>query len=152
MRTKIIAGFPGCGKSTAAIKLGTSKVIDLESSDYHWIYDNDGNKKLNPKWPENYVIEIIRLINNNKTKYICISTHSSVLVLLTVLNIKFKIVMPYSKEIYMNRYKLRGSSEEFISNMDKNWDSYIHDLSALYLSSKNISLMSTDKYISEIIK
>ena len=61
----IISGFAGIGKTTFCKKFKNS--IDLESSDFHWIYEEDAlnmdkekrkgttKKMLNPEWPENYV-------------------------------------------------------------------------------------------------
>ena len=76
---KVIAGFPGVGKSTAA-KLHPDIFIDLESSDYHWIKDKNGNNVCDPDWPMNYVAKIIALMNvESSHKYILISTHNEVL-------------------------------------------------------------------------
>ena len=61
----VISAFPGMGKSHFAKEVertrehlnkmgGDVDVIDLESSDFHWIQNAEGRKSLNPEWPENY--------------------------------------------------------------------------------------------------
>lgn len=65
MKTLIIRGYPGVGKTYVGKKY--NNIVDLESSDYKWIYDDRVKnmekelrksttyKKLNPKWPSNYI-------------------------------------------------------------------------------------------------
>ena len=82
----IISGFPGIGKTTLAKKY--VNVIDMESSDYSHILTDEERKipreelkgakksKKNPRWPINYIEEIIK--NMNKYDIILISHHPKV--------------------------------------------------------------------------
>lgn len=147
MKKIIIAGFPGTGKSTYASMENTKlNAIDLESSDFHWIYEN-GEKVKNPDWPNNYVEEIIRICNNldDDNAYIMCSTHKEVLLKLKNLGMRFIIVAPYSKDVYIKRYINRGSSESFIKSLNDNWDNYMDDI-----KSYNVHTICSDKYISDL--
>lgn len=66
----IISGFAGIGKTT--LQQNYANVIDLESSDFKWIYSNQNIQNMDkeqrkavsnrvqiPSWPLNYVKEII---------------------------------------------------------------------------------------------
>ena len=156
----IIAGFPGVGKSMAANLFGTADTenenfcIDLESSYFHWIVDKDGNKHLHPEWPANYINAIKMLLFETRglekyknLKYVCISTHKDVLNALSDQEIEFCIVAPLSKENTIDRYKRRGSSEEFIQKLDENWDIFMNDL-----DSYNMPVIKTDEYLYDILR
>lgn len=128
----IIAGFPGVGKSTAAEKF-PKFFIDAESSDFHWIKTESGEKTVNPEWPENYVnfIRMIALNNEEKYKdtvYVCCSTHKEVLSRLLELDTEFVCVLPGTKAETIKRYKARGNSPEFIESLSKNWMAYKKDI------------------------
>lgn len=150
-RKVIIAGFPGIGKSYCGEHLDS--VIDLESSDFHWIIDPNGEKQLHPAWPDNY-ISAIKLIANETSdirKYDCVqyvacSTHKTVIERLIQDKIGFVIIAPKTKSVYIQRYIDIGSSEEFIKSLDENWDSYMNDLKS-YIA----PVIYTDEFLNTII-
>lgn len=143
----IIAGFPGVGKSTAA-KIKDWMFLDMESSDYHWIVDGDGNKERHPEWPINYVDSIIDEARNNMRPqlYILISTHNEVLVELDRRGIYYTAVLPRSKDIYIQRYRERGNSEEFIEKLNANFDTFINSVE----STNVFGIYYTDDYLYKI--
>lgn len=143
----IIAGFPGVGKSTAA-KMN-DRFIDMESSDYHWIYDKDGNKFVNPEWPNNYINEILCVADDPSVtdKYVLISTHNEVLKgLFFDYDIALIAVIPYTKELYINRYIERGNTKEFIEKLDKNFENFIQSVKDV-----GIPVIATDKYLCDLL-
>lgn len=120
MRTEIICGFPGVGKSYAVRKMRDVgvRVRDSDSS----LYD----KRF---FPGNYIRDIIN--NIGKYRYIFISSHKPVRDELKNQGVKFTVVIPSinSKTEYLNRYKDRGNDFNFISNLDKNFKSWVLDCS-----------------------
>jgi len=71
----IISAFAGLGKTTLGNKY--SNVIDLESTNYHWIFDikerttlnseelkGIKQRQLNPEWPSNYIRAIQKYQND----------------------------------------------------------------------------------------
>lgn len=145
----IIAGFPGVGKSSAAKNM-PEKFIDMESSDYHWIY-KDGIKCTNPEWPKNYITAILECANkfydiNNTHLYICISTHKEVLDELGNLGLYFMAIVPKTKALYLQRYKERGSSKEFIDLLDNKFEDFIGDIE----KSTAFGIYYTDDYLQNV--
>lgn len=145
----IIAGFPGVGKSTAAMVHGTF-VKDMESSNYHWIISDDGNKVPNPDWPMNYYDAIIAEAFNDGCSaplYIAISTHKEVLETLVRFKIPFIIYTPATKSYAIGRYEARGNTPEFIEKIDKNWDQYMMDL-----DSYRMHVIKRDDYLTDFLE
>jgi hypothetical protein len=149
----IYSGFAGIGKTYAA---KTNKnVIDLESSQYQWqnadsksIESAKGNyTKKNPNWPKNYINEIIT--KNNQKYIVLISAQPIILHELEKKKIEFNTVTPEidDKEIYLDRYKNRGNSKEFVSLMSKNFERFVNDLDTNKAAKKHIKL-HTNKFIS----
>ena len=128
LNTKIIAGFPGIGKTyftnavdnekrdILAANLRTLKVLDLDSSDFSW---------KNDAFPWNY----IEAIKENVGKYdiIFVSTHQSLLT--NLLKEKLDVVIVYPdkrlKAEFIKRYKDRNNSDSFIKFIDNKWDQFI---------------------------
>lgn len=148
----IIAGFPGIGKSTAHA-ISSDQIADLESSTFHWIVEKrpNGEKKVNPEWPYNYINHIKNIMSDkgakyDKLEYILISTHKEVLQTLVDQKIPFIIVLPHTKEEFLKRYKNRGSSNSFIEQLDEHWDRYINDY-----GSYGMPIIMTDEYLYSIL-
>ena len=72
MKGIIISGFAGIGKTTISKKY-KNRIIDLESSDFKWVYGDETtanmskesrkgvqNRVLIPEWPRNYMEAIIK--------------------------------------------------------------------------------------------
>lgn len=119
---RIIAGFPGVGKSSLAKKY-PDLVTDLDSGLFG--KDKDGNK--NENWLEDYYQAIIKQSEN---KVILTSTHKELLEKLQENDIPFAIVIPDINivEEYLQRYKQRGSNEEFIQKIYEQWDGWINKI------------------------
>ena len=135
-RPIIISGYPGIGKSYLSEKtqLITHGIFDFEisdsdSSNYSWTTDESGNKIRNPEFPENYIRHIKDLMKTSQI--ILVSTHKQVRDAMDEAGIDYYIVYPekeFPKSEYMERFRKRGSSEEFIKVQDENWDKWIDDL------------------------
>lgn len=121
--TIVISGFPGIGKSHffRIMKNSDKKVLDSDSSLFSWIEKGVRN----PDFPNNYMKHIKE--NLGKADIILVSSHDIVRDALVKNNIPFTLVYPSReiKEEFINRYKQRGSDENFIKLLDKNWDNFI---------------------------
>lgn len=124
MQNTIICGFSGIGKTMAA-QAFKERVIDMESSKYSKLSDG----RQNIEFPNNYVEAIKKEYEEGEDKIILISCHSNVRAILTVEHIPFVIIYPKNdretKNEYMIRWLARGSSIDFIRDMDQHWSSYI---------------------------
>ena len=135
MKTLIIRGYPGVGKTYVGKKY--NNIVDLESSDYKWIYDDRVKnmekelrksttyKKLNPKWPSNYIEQIKSLIG--QVDVILLAPDEDIRVALDKNNIGYSICIPDKtcKMEYYNRFVRRGNTKEFIDVRINNFDTRI---------------------------
>jgi len=124
-RAKVIASFPGTGKSW--IKGNTKmSVLDCDSSKYS--KKKDGS--INPKFPENYIAMIYKNIGHYD--YILIACHIEVRDGLHKKGVAYSVVAPDIglTTHYVDRYVERKSTEGFIWFMTQNWDSFITELMA----------------------
>lgn len=125
MRTKIISGFPGVGKTYYHNK-HKDTTLDSDSSNFSWIKDENGNntKVRNPEFPQNYINHIKE--NIGKYEYIFVSSHKEVRDALLDNCLFFYLVYPDStrKDEFFQRYKNRGNDENFIKLVSDNWDSW----------------------------
>lgn len=155
----IISGFPGIGKTTLAKKY--VNVIDMESSDYNYILTDEERKvpreelkgvkksKQNPRWPTNYVEEIIKYMN--KYDIILISQHPSVKQELENRKIEFLLAIPElnCKEEYLKRYKSRKNKERWINEVIENFDSWI---TMDYSLKQEKIILKQGEYIEDVLK
>ena len=135
MKTKIISAFPGTGKSYYHIN-HPETTLDSDSSLFSWLYDDDGNKLYdddekpirNPWFPSNYIEHIKS--NIGKYEYIFVSSHKEVREALVDNCLLFYLVYPDFDDIdiYIERYKQRGSPERFIDLVRNNWEEWIYEL------------------------
>ena len=141
--TRIVSGFPGTGKSFIATKF-PNLVRDLESSEFHWVTDESGNKVVNPKWPENYIEAIKALSTCGLYMNVMVSSHKLIREKMAKSGIKYTNVYPENtpemKKLILERYKSRKSSPEFIKNLDEHWEEYITEMDNDKGSVKNIKL------------
>ena len=141
--TTIVSGFPGVGKSFIAKKFPTM-VRDLESSDYHWKTDEFDNKVENPNWPAYYIKSIKALDTSGMYKNVMVSSHKMIREEMAKAGIRYTNVFPENtpemKKIILDRYRVRGSSQEFIDNLDTHWDEYISEMENDPNSVRNIKL------------
>lgn len=143
----IISAFAGSGKSYATKQL--ENAIDLESSDYQWIYEDDvtddvearkgiDNRKKNPDFIKDYV----DAIEKAKDEYdqVFIAAQPAVLEELVNRNIPFAVAYPTkdSKDTYIQRYIDRGNNEQFVNLMDTNFYNFVDDMMTNKAASKHI--------------
>ncbi len=154
----IISGFAGIGKTT--LQKNNKDVIDLESSDYKWIYlDNDTksmnkeerkgatNRIQNPMWPINYVREIIK--KASEYDIVLISQDLEVRECLRDNKCKYYVCFPKKecKNEYIERYKNRGNNEKFISLVSENFESWIDAL----MNEENKLIMEPGEYLEDTL-
>ena len=159
MKTQIIAGFPGIGKTY--LKENDSSVLDLESSNYHWIYDASvidqnkeerkgcSNKKLNPQWPWNYIRDILAYYETGEYSYILVAAQLSIMELLSTAQVPFIVVVPNKdcKEEYRRRYQERHNPSPFISKVFSSWDYYMEEIKKY----SDVFYLQAGQYLSDVI-
>lgn len=132
--TKIVAGFPGVGKSECVRR--DNSCLDSDSSMYSWKYDEHGNAEVddtgkrirNPEFPGNYIAYIKSQLG--KVPAIFVSTHAVVRDALVEADIPFNLVYPdkLSRDDYIDRYIRRGSPQTFVNMIGENWDGFLSEL------------------------
>ncbi len=126
MKTQVISGFPGVGKSYFVEK--NPSCLDSDSSVYSWSVDDDGERIRNPNFPKNYISHIEG--NMGKVPIIFVSTHKEIRDALVENDIPFTLVYPRRdlKEEYLNRYRARKSPEGLINVVAEKWDAWINEM------------------------
>lgn len=126
--TKIIAAFPGLGKSYLyqnQSELGLS-VLDSDSKSFSWLEFDVRN----PNFPQNYIEHI--KYNIGFFNIICVSTHKAVRQALAREDINYYLAYPcpdtVDKNKYMEMLLARGSSLEFVEMIYNNWEAFIEDI------------------------
>lgn len=111
--TRVIAAFPGCGKST------------MSATDFE-IDDCDSSLFDKVAFPGNYIAYIKQRV---EVGAIFVSSHGIVRDALVESGIDFWLVYPERecKAEYLQRYRERGSPEKFIELLDVNWDTWISE-------------------------
>lgn len=144
----IICGFSGIGKSTAEQK--HRRILDMESSGWHYLLENGLIIGKNPKFPTNYIDRLIELIENDTAMFYLLSCHKEVREELKTRGLDYIIVLPTveQKNEYLKRWLKRGSPIEFIKLMNDRWEDMIKsceedEAPKIYLSS--------GEYISDLI-
>jgi len=152
MRTRIISAFPGTGK-TFYCKLHPDITLDSDSSSFSWVEINQV-KTRNLYWPSNY-IEYIQ-DNIGKYEFIFVSTHKEVREALLNSCLFFYLIYPDKdeKELYIKRFKDRGSSKEFVDLLTEKWDSWIKELTFCEYGCSNIEMVFPylDKELDHIVR
>ena len=135
MKTTIICGFPGIGKTTCRYKYNNPNVLDMESCPYSWIFDSfDSNErpKRNPEFPKNYIDSLELFANKGGYEYIFVSCHEEVREEMRNRGIKYIIVCPKNtpeiKNEYCKRYLKRGSDIDLINKVYQDWDHMIESI------------------------
>lgn len=123
--TKVVAGFPGTGKSYM-FRNNTDNLVllDSDSSKFSWI--SKGVR--NPIFPQNYMEHIKE--NLGVADVIFVSTHDTVIKALQENGIPFTLVYPAKelKETYLANYEQRGNDAQFIEFIKSNWDNFITNM------------------------
>ena len=123
----VISAFPGCGKTYYFNHHRDDiKVLDSDSSQFSWIYHEDGTKERNPDFPNNYIQHIKD--NMDKQDIIFVSSHEQVRQALR--GIPLVIVFPSlsMKDEWRQRLIDRGSPIEFVKLVMDNWNTWISNI------------------------
>lgn len=138
MRTRIISAFPGTGK-TFYHEAYPETTLDSDSSAFSWTKIS-GEKVRNLRFPNNYIQHIKE--NIGKYEIIFVSSHREVREALLQNCLFFYLLYPNrnEKEMYLQRYKERGSSCEFIELISDNWDNWLKELRFCDVGCKNIEM------------
>lgn len=126
MKTIVVSGFPGVGKSHLFRECEGKVVLDSDSSKFSWV--SEGVR--HPDFPQNYVEHI--KANVGQSHLILVSSHKVVRDALREAGIAYVLVYPDKglKDEYVQRYRDRGSAESFVQMIESNWDSFHADLEA----------------------
>ena len=118
MITKIISAFPGTGKSHYH-NAHPDTTLDSDSSMFSKSDD----------FPENYINHIKE--NIGKYDIIFVSSHKVVRDALRNNCMFFYLIYPSKdqKDIYLDRYRKRGSPDQFVKLIKDNWDCWIDECS-----------------------
>ncbi|AFN39475.1 hypothetical protein F485_gp113 [Aeromonas phage CC2] len=138
MKTKVICGFPGAGKSTVVKynKFPQYNVVYLDSSKFK----ND--------WPNEYLKEIESHVESGAFDFVMISTHTEVVQFVVRMGYDVELVYPQKpvyennqwyqdkqrsdiKEMFLTRYQERGDSPEFIEFISDNFWTFVDGLSGV---------------------
>lgn len=138
MSAIVISAFPGTGKSWCYNNPGTLKILDSDSSKFD-----------KSNFPQNYIEHIKS--NMDKADVIFVSSHKVVRDALVDNGIPFVLVFPhiYERRTYLNRYKERGSSKEFIDLVSKNWILWNRQCES-QSGCKKVCLIN-DQYLSDVL-
>jgi peptide subunit release factor 1 (eRF1) len=148
--TIICAGFTGVGKTHLIKSNPNLSCMESESSNFT---DNRGtNMRLiseeKSEWPLNY----LKHIKNNIGKYdiIFVSTHKELREALEENNLDYILIYPSIelKEEYLERYKNRHSSDDYVKLINKNWDTWVNQLNNE--NCKKI-MLNSNEYLSDVI-
>lgn len=157
----IISGFAGIGKTTVTEKY-PNQIVDLESSDYKWIYEDKdtanmlkevrkgvSHKHQNPAWPQNYVNAIKKY--SEKFDVVLIAQHEDIRNLLDKNKVEYVLCFPNSncKKEYVERYTKRGNQQDFMEMMKNNFEQRIEDLKKC---PQKQFVLSSGKFLEDILK
>jgi hypothetical protein len=135
----IISGFPGVGKSHSFKILSDihDKVLDSDSS----LFDKS-------QFPKNYLDHIEE---KHKEGYLLfVSSHEDVRKGLEERGLDYILIHPKRelKDEYLERYRSRGSSVQFLELMENKWDDFID--SCELSNSKLVLKLDANEYMMDI--
>lgn len=151
----IIGGYKAIGKTTLAKEY--ANVIDLESSGYEYIIDDELQKlsveerkgiktrKKNPEYPLNYYNKIIEESNNGKI--VLFACKKEIVDFLNENNNDYYIVYPKEEMLdeIIERSRKRGNNENFVSRIKEVYkDDYPHN-------SKNVIWLEKGEFLKEVL-
>lgn len=161
---KIYACFDGTGKTYLSRRF--NNFIDLDIDDFMWIkegidinvfdVETDREKELNKFFPQNYILEIYRLIHTGQN--VLISCNSQILWSLHDSGLPFIIVTP-SKEMrpyfidkYMNNERIgKDYSRTFYEDMKESFNEHVQELLDNSHCQYIIMITKPDIYLSDIL-
>lgn len=150
----VIAGFPGVGKTYAAehSEEWGMKIVEVETSPFLWVNEEDGLLRRNREYPENYYKEVLSYLTNGQSvDVILVDAHSIIQQVLLKHNVRFVTVYPRDicREEYLRRYIRSGKPFPFVDTINENWDSLINDGKERAKKGQNISFLGSDSYLDE---
>lgn len=156
--TKVISAYPCCGKSYIVDNVdymfrGEEEevlVLDSDSSRFSWLQEN-GEKKRNPDFPNNYIKHIKE--NIGKVDYIFVSSHADVRKALSKEKIKFTLVVPEKKLLneWMIRMYNRGNDDAFINLQIDNWDKWLNEIDEEKGTYSKLIKLGRNEYLADIL-
>lgn len=156
--TKVISAYPCCGKSYIVDNVdymfrGEEEevfVLDSDSSRFSWLQEN-GEKKRNPDFPNNYIKHIKE--NIGKVDYIFVSSHADVRKALAKEKIKFTLVVPEKKLLneWMIRMYNRGNDDAFINLQIDNWDKWLNEIDEEKGTYSKLIKLGRNEYLADIL-
>ena len=168
MERLLIMAYMGTGKTELENRY--DNVIDFDFQDYKYIYDESirhlpleqrkGSTNLrteNPNYPENFLTDAIKLLNEGKivvSPFIdhVFKAYDSSNIALQVENLRIILVCPTRDnfEEYVERFKKRGNSDEFIARREKEFSSLVD----LFEQANNYEriIMKPGQYLSEVLE
>lgn len=116
LKLRVVAGFPGVGKSTL-FRADPASFSDSDSS----LFDKAA-------FPDNY-IKHIKSVLETTNRVVFVSTHKVVREALAANGIPYLLIYPDQtlKSDFMQRYKQRGSPQPFLDLMNANFDSFVQE-------------------------
>lgn len=123
--TLVVSAFPGTGKTWVYANQGPEQVVlDSDSSLFSWA--SPGVR--HPDFPGNYIQHIKDKVG--QVDIIFVSSHKAVRDALVAAGIPFTLVYPEEtlREDYLERYRRRGSSDDFVKMIGSNWHGFIQEL------------------------
>lgn len=156
----VISAFACLGKTTLGNKY--SNILDLESTDYHWIFETKTltnlkseqlkgikQRKLNPEWPYNYIKAILE--SQKKYAIVLITASKEIRDILDINNIDFIFAFPTvdSLDIIVNRCIERNNNEQFIQGVK---DAFYTWQQELVKYNYKVMLVEKNEYLEDALK
>ena len=144
--TLLCAAFPGTGKSYYCYNGNWSQYVPEG-----FCCDSDSSKFDKSNFPQNYIEHIKQRIADGYAR-IFISSHKEVRDALVANGLDFTLIYPDKslKEEYINRYKERGNSDQFIALLEKNWENWIDECKA-QTGCKHI-VLSSGQFVANVVQ
>lgn len=139
----IIAGFPGCGKTSL------EKQYPEEFKDHDVSEVKPDNL---PPIASTVLDDFCKVIQESLDAGKIVTLLPTVAILDRVIlkGWEYVVVRPHrgAKETYLDRYRNRGSEEDFVSLMDKQWDEW---MTALDRIDHPTIYLNADQYLSDVV-
>lgn len=134
---RCVSAFPGIGKS-----------YFVEQNPM--VLDSDSSKFDKSKFPDNYVSHIAKSVYDGKC--ILVSSHADVRAKLVEYQLLDLLVYPSisSKNAYIDRYRKRGSSPQFVEMLDKQFENFVRMCQA-QTGCRHVEL-DGNTYLSDVIR
>jgi len=168
MEKLLIMAYMGTGKTELENKY--DNVIDFDFQDYKYIYDEsirhlplEQRKGLtnlrteNPSYPKNFLTDAVQLLNEGKIVVSPFIDHvfrayDSSDIKSQIENLRIILVCPTRNNFdeYVQRFKQRGNSDEFIARREKEFSSLVD----LFEQAENYEkiIMKPGQYLSEALE